>query len=220
MPVEAYEDLVFGACLPDPEDPIGFWRRLEARQARLAAALSGVSELRVTAPETDLTLNVAGRTWINCAGHENFPDGEIFTAPHETATEGCVRFTYPAVHSGNEVTDVRLRFEKGRVVEASASRGEAFLLDMLNRDDGARTLGEFAIGTNPGITRFTRNTLFDEKIQGTVHMALGSAYPESGGRNESQIHWDMVCDLRAGGQILADGQLIYENGRFLIESEA
>jgi aminopeptidase len=217
MSVEAYEDFVYGACLPDLDDPVGFWQRMENRQSRLIEHLQKVSEIRVLAPETDLTVHVAGRTWINCAGRENFPDGEVFTGPVETATQGTVRFTYPAVHRGNEVTDVKLTFDKGRVVDSSASKGEDFLLDMLDRDEGARVLGEFAIGTNPGIDRFTRNTLFDEKIQGTVHMAVGSSYPESGGTNESQIHWDMVCDLRASGSILADGVEIFKNGRFLID---
>ena len=160
---------------------------------------------------------MAGRTWINCAGRENFPDGEIFTGPVETETEGHIRFTYPAVHQGTEVTDVRLRFEGGRVVKATAEKGEDYLRDMLDRDEGARVLGEFAIGTNPGIQRFTRNTLFDEKIEGTVHTALGMSYPETGAVNGSQIHWDMVCDMRQGGRIFADGNLIYEDGQFVID---
>ena len=219
MSLEDYQDFVFCACLPDPEDPVGFWQKMEARQSRLAEYLNRAKKIRLVAQDTDLTVDVEGRTWINCAGHENFPDGEIFTGPVETGTEGRVRFTYPAVHDGTEVTDVQLRFEGGRVTEATASKGEDFLIDMLDRDEGARVLGEFAIGTNPGIQRFTRNTLFDEKIQGTVHMALGRAYPESGGKNASQIHWDMVCDLRPGGQLYADGERIYEGGKFLIDFE-
>ena len=217
MALEDYEDFVFGACLPDPDDPVGFWKKMEERQDRLVNYLSKAKQLRVQAEDTDLRVGVAGRTWINCSGRENFPDGEVFTGPIETETEGAVRFSYPAVHGGREVTDVRLQFKKGRVVSATADRSEEFLRDMLERDEGASVLGEFAIGTNPGIDRFTRNTLFDEKIQGTVHMALGNSYPESGGVNKSQIHWDMVCDLRKGGRLFADGELIYEDGSFLID---
>ncbi|RME84972.1 MAG: aminopeptidase [Caldilineae bacterium] len=219
MSVESYEDFVFNACLPDPDDPIGFWRRMEARQDRLVQFLNQVEYVRLVAKDTDLTVRTGGRRWVNACGHKNFPDGEVFTGPHEDATEGTVRFTYPAVYMGTEVEDVRLWFEGGRVVKATAGKGEAFLKHMLDSDEGAKRLGEFAIGTNPGITRFTRHTLFDEKIQGTVHMALGFSIPESGGVNQSKIHWDMVCDLREGGQIYADDRLIYENGRFVIDFE-
>jgi aminopeptidase len=217
MSLEEYEDFVFGACLPDPKDPVGFWKTLESRQDRLADRLKNTKSIRLCAEDTDLVIGVAGRNWINCCGRENFPDGEIFTGPQEDRTEGKVRFSYPAVHQGTEVTDVSLEFKKGRVTRATAATGYDFLNDMLNRDDGARILGEFAIGTNPGITRFTRHTLFDEKIEGTIHMALGMAYPESGGTNMSQIHWDMVCDLRNGGKLFADDKLIYENGKFVID---
>ena len=154
--------------------------------------------------------------WISADGKENFPDGEVFTAPLEDSVEGHITFTYPAVYMGREVEGVQLWFEKGRVVKATARRGEAFLLKMLDTDEGARRVGEFAIGTNDGIQVFTRNILFDEKIKGTVHMALGAAYPECGGTNQSAIHWDMVCDLRKGGKIYADGDLFYENGEFVI----
>lgn len=217
MATEDYEAFVFGACLPDPEDPIGFWRGMEARQELLVTSLQQAKQMRLVAKDTDITVKTAGRTWINSCGHKNFPDGEVFTGPHEDATTGHVRFTYPAVYQGVEVEDVQLWFEEGKVVKATAAKGEEFLLSMLDRDEGARRLGEFAIGTNPGITQFTRHTLFDEKIQGTAHMALGLSIPESGGVNQSQIHWDMVVDLRQGGQIFADDQLIYENGHFTID---
>jgi aminopeptidase len=219
MALEDYENFVFNACLPDRENPIGFWQQMEDRQNRLIEYLDTVKEINLIAPDTNLTVNVEGRKWINCAGHENFPDGEVFTGPAENKTEGHVRFTYPAVHQGNEVTNIQFTFEKGRIVKATVDKGEDFLLEMLDRDDGARVLGEFAIGTNPGIQTFTRNTLFDEKIQGTVHMAVGMSYPESGGLNQSQIHWDMVCDMREGGKLFADGKLIYENGAFVIDFE-
>ncbi|MCZ6633394.1 MAG: aminopeptidase [bacterium] len=219
MAFEDYAEFVYHACLPDSEDPIGFWKNMEARQEHLVQYLNGVKTLRLVAKDTDLTVGVKDRKWINCAGRENFPDGEVFTGPIETETEGHVRFTYPAVHQGNEVTDAQLWFEKGRIVKAAAQKGKDFLLATLDRDEGARILGEFAIGTNPGITRFTRNTLFDEKIQGTVHMAVGMSYPDSGGTNQSQVHWDMICDMREGGKLYADDELIYENGAFTIDFE-
>ncbi len=158
---------------------------------------------------------VEGRTWINCDGKENFPDGEVFTGPLENATQGEVKFSFPAVHGGREVHDAHLKFRDGRVVQATASKGEPFLQAMLDQDEGARVLGEIAMGSNYSITEYTNNTLFDEKIGGTFHAAVGASYPESGGVNESGLHWDMVCDLRQGGQMFADGRLISENGRFL-----
>ena len=220
MALEDYEDFVFNACLPDPDDPIGFWQGMDSRQERLATFLNRASSIRLLAPDTDLTVKVGGdRRWLSDAGHLNMPGGEVFTSPHEHLTQGHVRFTYPAIMAGTEVEDVRLWFEGGKVIKATAAKGEAFLHSMLDRDEGARRLGEFAIGTNPGITQFTGHTLFDEKIQGTAHMALGFAIPEAGGVNESQIHWDIVCDLRKQGQIYADDRLIYENGNFLIDFE-
>jgi aminopeptidase len=158
---------------------------------------------------------VGGRTWINCAGRENFPDGEVFTGPIENSVNGTVCFTYPAVFGGNEVEDVRLTFRDGKVVESTAARGLDFLNSMLDADDGARYLGEVAFGLNYDIQRFTRHTLFDEKIGGTMHMAVGASLPESGGKNDSGIHWDMVCDLREG-KVYADGQLCYTDGKFII----
>ncbi|MDR7446294.1 MAG: aminopeptidase, partial [Armatimonadota bacterium] len=180
--------------------------------------LSTKRTLRVVAEDTDLVVGVAGRRWINAAGEHNFPDGEVFTGPEEDRTTGHVRFTFPALYGGREVTGVRLVFEGGRVVHAEADKGREFLQEMLNTDPGARVLGEFAFGLNPHIQRFTRNTLFDEKIGGTVHMALGSSYPETGGRNQSGIHWDLICDLRQGGEVYADGELILRDGRLLLDT--
>ncbi len=216
MSFEDYVEFVFGACLPDPDDPIGYWKQKAEEQARIIAWLSQRDEIHVVAEGTDLRLRTKGRTWISADGKENFPDGEVFTAPIEDSVEGHITFSYPAVYNGREVEGVQLWFEKGRVVKATARRGEDFLLKMLDTDEGARRVGEFAIGTNDGIQVFTRNILFDEKIKGTVHMALGAAYPECGGTNQSAIHWDMVCDLRKGGKIYADGDLFYENGEFVI----
>lgn len=216
MSLSDYADFVFNAGLLHQSDPPAAWRDLSARQARVADHLNKVRELHFTTPRgTDLRVGVAGRTWINCDGHENFPDGEVFTGPIEDATEGTVCFDFPAVHGGREVDGVRLTLRAGRVVEAHADKGEAFLLQMLDQDEGARVLGEIAIGCNYSVTRYTRNTLFDEKIGGTFHAALGASYPECGGKNRSALHWDMVCDLRRGGRVEADGTLISENGRFM-----
>ncbi len=216
MSLTEYEEFVYGAGMLHQADPAAAWQSLSEQQARVVDHLHGVRELHFTTPRgTDLRVGVAGRHWINCDGHENFPDGEVFTGPLEDATEGTVCFDFPAVHGGREVTGARLVFRAGRVIDASASKGEDFLIGMLDQDTGSRTLGEVAIGCNYAITRHTRNTLFDEKIGGTFHVALGAAYPESGGKNESGLHWDMVCDLRTGGRIEADGKLISDNGRFI-----
>lgn len=217
MGLAEFEDLVYRACLPDPDDPIGYWKRFSAWQERIVAWLRGKREVRVLGPDTDLRLSIEGRPFINCDGRANMPDGEVFTSPVEGSVEGRVRYTYPAIYRGREVTDVRLRLEKGRVVEASASKGEEFLLRTLDVDEGARVPGEFAIGTNRGVTRFMRNTLFDEKIAGTFHMALGASIPASGGKNVSAVHWDMVCDLRQGGEIRVDGELLHKDGKFVVD---
>jgi aminopeptidase len=200
-----YEEFVYQACLPDFEDPIGYWGRFS------------VCQVRVVASGTDLQLEFTGRQFENCDGHENMPDGEVCASPVEDSVNGHVTFTYPANYQGREIEGIQLWFEQGRVVRAAADKGEEFLQCVLDVDPGARYVGEFAIGTNRGITRFTRNTLFDEKISGTFHMALGASLPETGGKNVSAIHWDIVCDLRDGGQIWIDDQLCYQNGEFLIE---
>lgn len=233
MSLSEYAAFVFGACLPtldqlpedarafaspgaDPDDPLAFWEAFSRWQGQLVSYLADKRELHVVGPNIDLRLGVAGRTWLNADGHVNFPDGEVFTGPIEDAVEGWVRFTYPAIYGGKEVRDVQLRFQAGQVIEASASRGEDYLLKMLDTDEGARRLGEFAIGTNPNITRFTGHTLFDEKIKGTCHMAIGKSIPGTGGVNESAVHWDMVCDLRQDSRIYADDELLYENGDFVV----
>jgi aminopeptidase len=186
------------------------------RQQRLADLLNASKgDYRVVAANgTDLRMSVAGRKWINCDGHENFPDGEVFTGPVVESVNGTVNFSFPAVHHGREVEGVRLTFKDGKVVDASASKGEDFLISMLDTDAGSRFLGECAIGTNYDITRYTKNTLFDEKIGGTVHFALGAGYPETGNTNQSGLHWDMVVDLRKGGHVEIDGQKINVDGRF------
>ena len=171
----------------------------------------------VAANASDVRLSLAGKRWINCDGHENFPDGEVFTGPVLDSVDGRIHFSFPAVHHGREVQGVRLTFRGGKVVDASADKGEEFLISMLDTDAGSRLLGECAIGTNYDITRYTRNTLFDEKIGGTVHFALGAGYPESGNTNESGLHWDMVVDLREGGHVEIDGQKVLVDGKFTRE---
>jgi len=217
MSLPEFEDFVFQACLPDLNDPIGYWKRFSARQQKIVDWLTGKREIHVVGPETDLHMNVSGRTFINCDCHENVPDGEVFTGPVEDSMEGHVAFSYPAIMGGREVSGVRLWFEKGKVVKATADKNEDYLLKTLDTDEGARRVGEFAIGTNEGITRFTREILFDEKIGGSFHMAVGAGLPESGSVNQSAIHWDMICDLRQGGQIWVDDQLLYENGHFTLD---
>ena len=216
MSLAEYEDFVFGAMLLDKPDPIAEWQRISREQDRLVQHLNQAQTVRIKGKDTDLEFRCADRKWINCDGKENFPDGEIFTGPVEDSVQGKIRFTFPATYIGKEVEDIQLRFEKGKVVEAHAGKGEELLQAMLNTDPGARYVGEIAIGTNYGITRFTKNTLFDEKIGGTVHLALGASLPESGGVNKSGIHWDIVCDLRSGGEILADAKPIHKDGKFLI----
>jgi aminopeptidase len=215
MSLRDYEDFVFRGGLLHLPDPIAAWKKISERQQRLADFLNNAKEVRVIGKDTDLRVGVAGRRWVNCDGHENFPDGEVFTGPIEDATEGTIRYSFPAVHHGRECHDIVLKFKAGKVIDARASKGEDFLLSMIEQDPGARVLGEFAIGTNYGIQKYTKNTLFDEKIGGTCHAALGAAYPETGGKNDSGLHWDMVCDLRQPGcRIEVDGKIILEAGRF------
>lgn len=216
MSLPDYEEFVHRAMLLDRDDPIAAWRAFSAEQQKKADFLNGVRTLRIIAPDTDLALSVEGRQWINSDGHRNFPSGEVFTGPLEDSANGHIRFTYPAIAGGREIEDVQLWFEQGRVVKATARRGEDYLLEMLDTDPGARYLGEVAIGNNYNIQRFTQNVLFDEKIGGTCHLAVGASYPETGGRNESAVHWDMVCDLRSGGAIYADGEVIHRDGKWMV----
>ena len=216
MSLQQYEDFVFNACKVHLDDPVQAWHELEASQQRLVDYLAGKQTVQVRGENIDLAMSIEGRTFINASGTANFPDGEIFTGPVEDSVNGWVRFTYPAYFQGNEVIGARLTFENGNVIEASADRNEEFLLYTLDTDVGSRRLGEFAIGTNSDIQRFTGSILFDEKIGGTVHMALGQGYPQSGSVNNSSIHWDMICDMRDGGEIVVDGELFYRDGKFLV----
>ncbi len=217
MGLAEYEDFVYGTCLPDINDPVGYWQRFSARQQMVIDWLKGKKRVHLEGRDTDLRLSIAGRTFVNADGHYNMPDGEIFTGPVEDSIEGYVHFSYPTIYSGREVTGVRLWFEKGKVVKATADKEQEFLIKTLDTDAGSRYVGEFSFGTNEAITRFTRQILFDEKIGGSFHIGLGASYPETGGKNESAVHWDMICDLRDGGKIWVDDELLYRNGKFLIQ---
>jgi aminopeptidase len=208
------EAFVTRALFLDRDDPAAAWGELHDLQARLIERLEGASELRIQAEGTDLRLSVAGRTWVNSDGKRNMPSGEVFTGPIEDSAEGRIRYTIPSSPRGVEVAGIELEFRAGRVVDARADRGQEYLLATLDTDPGARYLGEIGIGTNPGIDRPIGAILFDEKIGGTVHLAVGRSYPETGGTNESAVHWDMICDLRRGGTLSADGEVIQQDGRF------
>jgi aminopeptidase len=215
MSLTEFENYVYRTTFADTDDPVAEWQKIHGFQQTLVDWFVGKKH-EVKGPDVDLQLSIEGRTFENADGEYNMPDGEIFTGPIEDSANGWVRFTYPAVHRGVEVEGVELKFKKGKVVKASAKKNEDFLLKMLDTDPGARYLGEFAIGTNIKVDRFIKNILFDEKIGGTIHMAVGSGYPETGSKNESAIHWDMICDMREGGQIIVDGELMYESGEFKI----
>lgn len=219
MGLHEYMEFVFEAAYLNEKDPVAVWQRREKKQKEMVDFLNKCKKLRFkTAAGTDLEVNIEGMRWQNSCGKRNFPDGEVFTGPKEGGVEGIVRYTYPAILRGTVVEDVELIFEKGVVVQASASKNEAFLHAMLDQDPGARRLGEIAIGTNYRIKKFTQNILFDEKIGGTFHAALGMGYPETGNRNKSALHWDMICDLREGGTIEADGEVISKDGKFTVDS--
>ncbi len=215
MATDAFADFVYTACRADEPDPLRAWREQERRQQKLVQRLQRGSQIRIVGPDTDLTLAITGRTFINSCGKHNMPCGEVFTGPLENSANGHITYDYPVVHAGREVSGIRLVFRQGRVVDASAEKNEAFLLRMLDMDPGARRLGELGIGTHYGITKFIKNILFDEKIGGTIHLALGQSYTETGGRNRSALHWDMIKDLRRGGALYLDGKLLQKDGKFV-----
>jgi aminopeptidase len=216
MSLSQYADFVFSACKVHLDDPVAAWREVERQQQRLVDYLNGKKRLQVRGENIDLELSIEGRLFENACGTANFPDGEIFTGPVEDSVNGWVKFNYPAYYRSNEVVGVALTFEQGVITQASAEKNESFLLSVLDTDEGARRLGEFAIGTNKDIQRFSGSILFDEKIGGTVHMAVGQGYPSTGSVNTSAVHWDMICDMRDGGEIRVDGELFYKDGNFLI----
>jgi aminopeptidase len=221
MSLADYEDFVYGAChVNAEEDPIEHWEALSKELTARARELDGVSELRIVGPSTDLRVVVEGRPWIPSEGRQNMPDGEIFTSPVESGTEGEIYFAFPSIFQGREVEDVRLRFKDGRVVHAEASGGQDYLRALIGTDEGSAVLGEVAFGLNYEIDRFTRDILFDEKIGGTMHVALGGGFDEAGTQNKSDLHWDLICDLRQEGEVYADGELVWKAGSFIAEPAA
>jgi len=215
MSLDEYAGFVFAAGRLDEENPADSWRTLSASQQRICDRLNQCSTIRYVGLDTDLTFSCRGRSWMNCDGKLNFPDGEVFTGPVEDSVNGTIRFTFPGIFAGQEVEDILLRFRDGKVEEARAAKGQDLLHQLIHTDPGASYVGEIAIGTNDQIRHFTRNMLFDEKMGGTIHLALGMGVPGSGSKNVSSLHWDMLKDMRDGGEIHADGMLIYRNGRFL-----
>jgi len=217
MSLSEYEDFVYGAGLLDKEDPATEWKRISLEQERWVKYLDTKKELHIVSEGTDMSVQIANRKWINCDGKVNFPDGEIFTSPIENGVNGHITFSFPGIYSGKEIEGIKLEVEGGKVVKATADKGEELLHALLATDEGSERFGEVAIGTNYGIQKFTKNMLFDEKIGGTIHMAIGDSMPEAGGKNKSVIHWDMLCNMRNGGKIYADNELFYENGMFIKE---
>jgi aminopeptidase len=212
MDLPEYEAFVAGAMFLDQPDPVAAWKELGRRQAGLVEFMSGVKTVRIEADETDLTLSVAGRTWINSDGRRNMPSGEVFTGPVEGSARGRLRCGFPVCRDGRRLRGIALEFADGFVVTARADEGEDYLLSMLDLDPGARQPGELGLGLNAGIQRFTGSILYDEKIGGTVHLALGQTYPETGGLNQSALHWDLIVDTRSGGRVTADGRVVMESG--------
>ncbi len=215
MSLKDYEDFVFGAVHAHEDDPIAYWNSTKAGQQKAIDFLAGKDVVTLRGPNVDLSLSIKGRKFMNSTGMYNMPDGEIYTGPVEDSLNGWVKYTYPAIYGGVAVEGAELTFNRGRVQRATAEKNEAYLVKMLESDDGSRYVGEFAIGTNFDINKFTGNILFDEKIGGTFHMALGAGYPETGSKNKSAIHWDMICDLRTDSEITVDGELFYKNGEFV-----
>jgi aminopeptidase len=218
MSLEEYEDFVYNACqVSDPDaDPVALWKQVHAQQENVVDAFKGRKDVVVKGPSCDLSLSIEDRLFLNASGENNMPDGEVFTGPVEDSVNGWIRFDYPSMLRGNEVEGVELKFENGKVVQATAEKNQEFLDQMLSVDAGARYVGEFAIGNNYGVTRHTGNILFDEKIGGTIHLALGAGYPDTGSVNESAIHWDMICGMQKDAEIRVDGDVVYKDGKFTL----
>ncbi|MFZ5818939.1 MAG: aminopeptidase [Chloroflexota bacterium] len=217
MSLEEYADFVFRANHAHEEEPIAYWDSVETAQQKAVDWMAGRGQVVLRGPNVDLSLSVKGRAFMNSCGTHNMPDGEVYTGPVEDSVNGWVRFTYPAITNGVSVEGIELTFSNGRVETARADKNQDFLLKMLETDAGSRYLGEFAIGTNFEIDKFTGQILFDEKIGGSFHMALGAGYPETGAKNKSAIHWDMICDMRTDSEIIVDGDLFYKNGGFVFK---
>ncbi len=215
MSLSDFEDFVYRACHADQADPVAYWNKVQSKQKKIVDRIEGHDQVVLRGPNVDLSLSIKGRKFLNAAGKANMPDGEVFTGPVEDSLNGFVRYSYPAIYSGVLVEGVELTFKDGKVIKAFAEKNQAFLMEMLESDAGARYVGEFAIGTNYEIDRFSHNILFDEKLGGSFHMALGAGYPETGSKNKSIIHWDMICGLQKDSEILLDGEVIYKNGKFV-----
>lgn len=215
MKLQEYENFVYRACHADEADPIAYWKKVRKKQLKIIERIEGHDQVLLRGPHVDLTLSIKGRKFLNGAGLNNMPDGEIYTGPVEDSVNGWVRFSYPAIYNGVLVEGVELTFHDGRVTKATAGRNQAYLLEMCEADEGAHYLGEFAIGTNYEIDHFSHNILFDEKLGGSFHMALGSGYPETGSKNKSMIHWDMICGMKDDSEIVLDGDVIYRDGNFI-----
>ncbi|MGA2914582.1 MAG: aminopeptidase [Sedimentisphaerales bacterium] len=214
MSQSEYADFVYNCCFLNEDDPIKCWKKLEDDQERIVNFLNNTKEIQYKGSNLDVKFRTDGKKWINSSGKHNMPSGEVFTAPAEDSVNGRVRFSYPGIYMGQEIEDITLEIKNGVIVKGRAAKGQA-LLDKILEIPGANRFGEVAIGNNPRVSKFTKNMLFDEKMGGTIHMALGAAYPETGGKNESAIHWDLLADIK-DGQILADGRVIYSNGKFTI----
>jgi aminopeptidase len=215
MSKSEYEDFVFSACFLNKSDPIDEWQQFEKKQQEIVDFMNTKESFRYLGKDIDISFSAKGRKWINAAGKNNMPDGEVFTAPVDNSVNGKIRFSYPGLYLGQEIEDISLEVKDGTVIKWDAKKGKS-LLDKIMEIPGARRFGEAAIGTNTGIKKFTKNMLFDEKLAGTIHMAIGAAIPEAGGKNESAIHWDMLAEMHDGGEIYADGTIVYKNGRFII----
>lgn len=216
MSLADFEDFVYKACFADQDDPIAKWKEVEVNQARLVKWLEGKKKIELHSPNIDVTMSIEGRKFDNSVATHNMPGSEIFTSPVEDSVNGWVNYTYPAIRVGREVDGIHLEFKDGRVVKATAEKNEEYLTKMLDQDEGARVIGELGIGTNYAIDRFTKSILYDEKIGGTIHMAVGAGFPECGGKNQSALHWDMICDMRADSEIRVDGELFYRDGKFQV----
>ncbi|MDD3594372.1 MAG: aminopeptidase [Candidatus Gastranaerophilales bacterium] len=216
MSLEEYKEFLINSCYLNDKSPVEQWKAMDKKQTQIAEILNTKSKIRITGEKTDVEFSVKDRKWISCAGKNNFPDGEIFTSPVEDSANGEIYFDFPAIYRGNEVNGIYIKLKDGKVIEAKAEKNEPFLLKMLSQDEGASFVGEVAIGTNNMIQDITGDILFDEKIGGSIHIAFGASYPETGGKNESGLHWDIIKNMKNNGKIYADDELIYKNGKFLI----
>ena len=210
-----YEEFVYAACFLYDGDPVSKWCEIRDKQQRIVDYLNDKNEIKYVGKDIDITFSAKDRKWINCEGKINMPDGEVFTSPVEDSVNGKIRFSYPGIYMGQEIEDISLEVKEGEVVKWDAKKGKE-LLDKILEIPGAKRFGEAAVGTNKGIKKFTKNMLFDEKMGSTIHMAIGAAIPEAGGKNESGVHWDMLADMSEGSEIYADGELVYKDGEFII----